>query len=221
MLAVISALILVLTYFMKDIVKERAKDATSSADSAENLYRTEGGQSRLSLQIMQMQQQISALQQANAQQSTGAARDYSDAIRSDSVLAQQMLADFKIAADSVSRLIDAVPSVEAKEFRHRLDQLKPSIEMADQQVTETLKPSSKHDWTRLFQVKLALVDAAIAELPILVLGDSVMTSIQRTRDAYGRLYRFTQWASYFLYTVGVALGLYAALSGMKGLSGSE
>jgi hypothetical protein len=132
-----------------------------------------------------------------------------------------MLADLKIAVDSVSRLIDALPSVGAKEFRHRLDRLKPDIEKADEQVTETLKPSPKHDWTRLAQVKLALVATLLAELPVLVLGDAVLTSIQRTREASERLYRFAQWVSYFLYTIGVALGLYAALSGIKGLNGGE
>ena len=221
MLVIISALILVLTYFVKEMLKERLKDVASSAESAENLFRIEGGQSSLSLQIGQVHQQISALQQANAQQSAGGERDHSDTIRIDSLRARQMLADLKIAVDSVSRLIDALPSVGAKEFRHRLDRLKPDIEKADEQVTETLKPSPKHDWTRLAQVKLALAATLLAQLPVLMLGDAVLTSIQRTREASERLYRFAQWVSYFLYTIGVALGLYAALSGIKGLNGGE
>jgi hypothetical protein len=170
---------------------------------------------------MQTQQQISALQKANTQQIAGADRDYSDVIRSDSVQAQQILADLKITADSVSRLIDALPSVGAKAFRHRLDQLQPGIEAAGRQVTDALKASPRHDWTRLAEVKIAFIEGAIAQLPLLVLGDVVLTSLRQTKESAEKLYRFSQWASYFLYAIGVALGLYAALSGLKGLGVGE
>jgi hypothetical protein len=221
LLAIISALILVLTYFVKDMFKERARDVAASAASAENLYRTESGQSTLSLQLMQIGQQISVLRQVNEPQVVGEERDYSDTIRLDSLRARQMSADLKSEVASLSRLIDGLPSDEAKEFKRRLEQLKPDIEKADQQVEEALKPSAKQDWTRLAQVKIGVVVPLLARLPVLILGDAVLTSIQRTRESAERLYRFSQWASYVLYAIGVALGLYAALSRIKGLGAGE
>jgi hypothetical protein len=45
MLVIIGAVILVLTYFVKDMLKEKAKDVSASVESGEALYRTESGQS--------------------------------------------------------------------------------------------------------------------------------------------------------------------------------
>jgi ABC-type nickel/cobalt efflux system permease component RcnA len=70
-------------------------------------------------------------------------------------------------------------------------------------------------------VKIAFIEGAIAQLPLLVLGDVVLTSLRQTKESAEKLYRFSQWASYFLYAIGVALGLYAALSGLKGLGVGE
>src|SRR5580692_5927628 len=185
--------------------KERARDVAASAASAENLYRTESGQSTLSLQLMQIGQQITVLRQVSEPQVAGEERDYSDTIRLDSLRARQMLADLKSDVASLSRLIDGLPSDEAKEFKRRLEQLKPDIEKADQQVEEALKPSAKQDWTRLAQVKIGVVVPLLARLHVLILGDAVLTSIQQTRESAERLYRFSQWASYVLYAIGVAL----------------
>jgi hypothetical protein len=220
MLAILSALILVLTYFVKDMLKERAKDVAASAESAETLYRTELGQSSLATQVMQMRQQITAIQQEAAPEGQDGQRDYKDVINADSALARQILGDLNITTDSVSRLIGKLPS-DAEDLRQQLDALRPSIEQANWKVTETLKPSPKHDWTRAVEVKMAFISSAIAEVPVLVVGDAALTRVRQAKESADKLYRFSQWASYVLYTIGVSIGLYAALSGIKGLSGGE
>ena len=52
MIAIASALILIATYGIKDFLKERAKDAADSLQSAESLHRTEQGQSLLWVQTI-------------------------------------------------------------------------------------------------------------------------------------------------------------------------
>jgi len=217
MLTIISAAILLLTYTAKEVVKEKTKDQADSLRSAEALYRSELGLSTLSAQDLAFRttNQISEINQIKKTESE-AQRDYSDVIRNDLVMAQQILGDVNASFDSVSRFMENLPSG-AHDLRQVREMLRPGVEKINKNVSELLKPSPTHDWTRAVQVKVAIVMAATEELPVTVLGDQVMTRSQRVQEACDRMYRFSGWASYFLYAIGVALALYANLSGVKGL----
>jgi hypothetical protein len=106
-------------------------------------------------------------------------------------------------------------------LRQQLEQLKSDVEKANQQVDEAVKPSLKHDWTRLAEVKIAIVSALLQKIPVAVVGDAALTRARAVRESAERISRVASWTGYILYTLGVALTLYAALSGIKGLSGSE
>jgi hypothetical protein len=211
-LAIISAVILVLTFSVQEILKERAKDVSSSLDSGEALYRTELGQSTVAFQELQVQLQIAALRQdLTTQPEDVRQRDYSVSIAQDLIVARQLRADLDSSVDSVSRFIDKLPS--ASDLRQQLQQLKPGIDKANQQVDEVLKPSPKNDWLRSLGVKLAIVTEAVQVIFVTMVGDAALTRARATKDFADRIYRFSVSVGYLLYTLGVALGLYATLSG--------
>jgi ABC-type multidrug transport system fused ATPase/permease subunit len=212
-LAIISAVIFVLTFFVQEVLKERAKDVSASVESGEALYRTELGQFALSIQTLQVQQKIDSLRQDLATRPDDVGqRDYSAEIADSLRLAQQVRADLNMSVDSVSRFVDKLPS--GADLRQQLNQLKPGIEKANQQVDEVLKPSPKNDWVRLVGVKLATLISAVQVIFVAMVGDAALTRARAAREYAERTYRRSVWAGYFLYTLGVGLGLYAALSGV-------
>ena len=128
--------------------------------------------------------------------------------------------ELNMSFDSVSRLLEALPGG-GRALREQLNQLKPNIDDTNRRIVETLKPSPKHDWTRSVEMKVMIVLAIIPEIPIMIVADTALTQAHNTKEAADNLYRFAQWSTYFLFTLSVALGLYAALSGIKGIGVAE
>jgi hypothetical protein len=209
-------MILVLTYTTKDFLKEKTKDVSDSLLAAESLYRTENIQSSLSLQEIAYRQ-INQINQINKAEPAhpNSEKDYSEMIRGDLVTVQQLLGDLNVDFDAVSRFIDKLPSGGASGLRQARDQIHQNVDITNQQVHDLVKPSPKHDWYRAVGVKLAIIMIATTEVPVQMLGDSVLTTAHRLQEAADRAYQFTVWSSYLLYVMGVALALYANLSGTQ------
>jgi hypothetical protein len=170
--------------------------------------------------MLQIQQQFTAMKQAAANQAEDSERDYSAVIADDLLQARQVTAALNSSVSSLERFIDALPSGR-ENLRQQLEQLKPSIEKANQQVEEALKPSPKHDWTRSAEVKLAIAGALIQEIPVAVVGDAALTRARTAKASAERISEVASWVAYVLYTLSVALALYGTLTGMKGLGGGE
>ncbi len=218
-LTIISAAVLLLTYIAKEVVKEKTKDQADSLRSAEALYRSELGLSSLETHdlVFRVINQINEINQINKTQSVKD-RDYSDVIKNDVVIAQQILGDVNSSFDSVSRFIDKLPSG-ADDLRQGRETLRPSVDKINKEASDALKTSPAHDWTRAVQVKLLIVVLATEEMVVTELGDGVLTRSQQVQEACDKLYRFSGWAATFLFVAGVVLAVYANLSGIKGLGG--
>ena len=77
----------------------------------------------------------------------------------------------------MSRLLESVPPVLGGDLKQSLEQARPSIETAREQVAEVIRPNSRHDWARMAEVKLAIAQVYLAEIPVLVIGDKVLTRV--------------------------------------------
>ncbi len=221
-LTIVSAVILVLTYTAKDMVKERTKDLSDSLRSAEALYRTQSGQTGLSVQDLAYRQigQINQINQIKDTHPEESERDYSDIIRSDLVTGQQVLGDLHVDFDNTSRFIDKLPSG-ASDLRQARDQIHKNIDDIDKEVADLFKASPKHDWVRAVGVKLGIVMTATTEIPVLTLGDAVLQRAHQVQEANDKIYGLMVWLSYLLYIGGVALAVYANLSGIRSSLGSD
>lgn len=214
-LAVASAVILLLTFVVKETLKENLKELHDSLVSAEGQFRNEQGQSTISLQILYTQGQIDNLNLEAKGGRNHPSHDYSAQIKQDVLRAQQARAQLDADFDSVSRLIDKLPAT-ARHLRQGRDEMRIQVvEKADQDVKDVLKPNPDHDARRLIQLKLARVVALAAELPVVVLGDAALTAAQRFEELAETLIRICSWAFYVLGFCGLALGLYAAVTGIR------
>jgi len=67
-------------------------------------------------------------------------------------------------------------------LRQQLGQLRPTIEKVNGEVKEALKPSTKNDWDRELQVKVALIEVRLAEIPVAVRGDEILTRAEKVKE---------------------------------------
>jgi hypothetical protein len=220
-LAIATALILIVNFGIQELLKDRVKNLADSIKSGMSLYRTELGMSTLTLNSIALNEtnQLKEIEGIISPQVEGE-RDYSDTIRRDLVMTQQLLGDLGSSVDDVARLLDTLPP-NAEDLRKQLSETRSYVSKTDEQVGNVLQPSPEHDWKRAVNVKLALISEGVAEIQVAVLGDQVLTRAQKIKDAAETIYRFLQWVVYILYAMVVILGVYAARVGIKGVGGGE
>jgi hypothetical protein len=218
-LAIIMACLLGLSYFFKEVAKDKLKDLQDSLQSADALFRTESGQSVISLQMITNQQQIELLELRREVAKIDLDRDCSDVIPQALAEAAQVRSHVDMDFDSASRLIDKLPNAGG------LLQLRETIRLDIQKMHQTtegmFKPSDKHDGRRYVEIKLGMILELLQGLPVAILGDAALTNARKVQDAVQELYVFCSRAIYVLFAIEFCLGLYMTIVGFKGGEGSE
>jgi hypothetical protein len=211
-LAVAAVVVVILTYVLKEIVKENLNELHNSLASADAQYRTELGQSTISLQVFTTQQQIEGLKLEAERNDTH--RDFSALIAQGILQAQQAQSEVDVTFDSVSRLIDKLPAG-ARDLRRLRDESQEQIGKTKQQVNDILKPKPEHDVRRFIEVQVAMLMTLVNGIPVTVLGDKAETAAQRVQEAAERVIRLCTRAIYALFFLGASLALFAAFTGSK------
>jgi len=214
-LAVASALLLLLIFVVKEILKDNLKELHDSIASAESQFRTEEGQSTISAQILVAQEQTELDRLKSSPDRNRPHRDFSSLIVEDTAQAKQAKSDLNADFDSVSRLIDKLPSG-ARDLRQLRDQVRQHIDTTDRRITDALKPeASDDDLYRFVKAKMALLFALTDEIGVTMLGDAALTRAQRAEAAQETIIRVCSWILYALTLTLLSLGVYAALTGTK------
>jgi uncharacterized protein YlxP (DUF503 family) len=208
-LAIASSVILLLIFGIKEVLKDNLKDLRDSIGSAESLFRVEEGQSTLSLQI------FVAREQAELDRlKSDPHRDFSSMIAQASTEARQAKGDLDVNFDSVSRLIDKLPSG-ARDLRQLRDTVRQAVEKTDHQVDTALARKSANDNWRFAEIKMAMLFALVQEISVTLLGDAALTAAQKVESALETLVRICSRAIYILMFTLLCLGIYAAITGRK------
>jgi hypothetical protein len=216
--AIVAGVLALLTFVMKEILRENLKELHDSVAHAEAQFRTEEGQSTIQIQIQLIQQQIELARAQADPQRGNPNRDFGPLIAQALPQSQMAIAQVNNDFDSASRLVDALPFGK-KQWRAARDQVRAALEKTRPEIEDMIKPSTDHDLKRFVGVKMAMVLALLAEIPITVLADRALTAAHETQEALDKLIRFCSWAVYCLGLLTLSLGLYAAISGIKAGSG--
>jgi hypothetical protein len=181
-LAVASGLLVLLTFVIKEIIKEELKELHDSLANAESQFRLENGQSTIQFQLLAAQEELENSKLLADKERGKKTEDYSPLIAKDTANARQALAHMNADFESVSRLIDAFPS-RVKDLRDLRDKSKDAIEKTNKNVEDFLKPRPEHDVGRFVVVRVAMVMAIMQEIPIAVLADTTLTAAHRLEGA--------------------------------------
>lgn len=219
-LAIASAVILLLMFIIKEILKDQLKEVHDSVTVAESQFRLESGQSVIQLQLLTAQQELEDAKLLADKESGKKTADYSSLIAKDTATARQALAHMNTDFESVSRLIDAFGS-RAKDLRKLRDNTKVAVEETNKNVEGILKPNPQHNVGRFVEVKIAMVMALMQEIPTAVLADTTLTAAHRLEEASEYLIEVCTRAIWCLGIFVLLLGLYAAATGRKSDSGED
>lgn len=211
-LAVIGVAIGIGSYFGKESIDavERTK---SSLENELASYHSSLTAQTTQLQLLDSKQQLERLMQQNSAKNKTEA-DYSAMIMSDTASTYQAQAMVQVDIDSVSSLIEAIP-FGSKKLRDQLNEISAKISENDRKAKDTLKPSSEKNWLRAVQIKLALVMTIINELPVAILGDTVITRAKRQAEILGWLISFGRWIVRILFVAAAFLTVYGLFKGIK------
>lgn len=208
-LAVACAVILLLTFVVREVLWNSVKEKHDSL--AAELAKYQDGESRgyLSLQNLTIEQRMETLQAETTKQSHG---DFSIPIADTTAIAVQVEAELNDRFDHLSHLIDLLQSPQLRNMR---EQLRAAVENTEKTANEELAPKPQHDAYHFAQVTAAEVTMMLQAISVVILGSSAEKTAQQVLDFEERLLRAYTIAFYFLGIVGAALGIYAAATGLE------
>ena len=219
-LTVISFLIIFLTFVFREIFRDWLKELRDGVSSAENLFRNELGQANLTLQLTQMQTDLKAQQNKSAVLRAKRTHNFSKIINEELGAMKKRVYELGQMEQSTERLLKPLPRG-ARELRKEFQKLREKVKHVTVASFETEKSLTGKDWPESALVLVKIMELAFTEVQIAVFADRVLTYAKTVRDAAGKLYWFCNWIGYTLYVVGISLGLYANLSGIKHMMGME
>jgi hypothetical protein len=207
-LAVASAVVLLLTYVCKEVLGGELKDWSDSIQAAQSDVNTERNESMISMQIM-AQTEASELYRAK---DVAASKDYSAIIMQDTLIARQGIANLNTDFESTSHLIDKLLFIDIYgDWARARNEQRAKVDEANKFVEETLAPSPKNDLGRMAMVKVALMKPLVVELTLTFLESSAMTATTKVKSAIDWVRRVLIRASYIFFLIGLCLGVYAAV----------
>jgi len=213
-IAIVSAVLLVLIFLLKEILRDNLKDLHDSVAQAEAQFRSESGQAEFSVQLLLAQQQSEILRIQEDQRHNEINADLPALIAQDTAAEQLEWTNLNANFDTVSRLIDKLPSG-AKDSQRLREEVRTSIRESSDLAKKTLNIKTTNDADRFVLVKGALIIALAQEIGVVLLGDAALTRAQQVQDATERLIRMCSRAFYVLGFCLLVIGLYSAVTGLK------
>jgi hypothetical protein len=212
--AIAGAVLGLLGYISKEIVTENVKSLHESIERAEARYENESNQFTLSIQALNLQQQIEALKLQADSNRGDLKRDFSGLILQVTAEAHQVVSQVDVEFESVSRLLEKLPSSKV-ELRRMLQEVKNHVEERKKQTEERLKPTGKNDGYRFIEIKVVEIQEMLEGILVAIASDSVLTEAHRVEVLYESYTKWCALITYLLFISALILGLYAAFCGFK------
>ncbi len=216
-LAIVSAVLAGLTWLSKEVITENLRESHDAITTAEARLHSDARQSTIELQNLTTQQllEIAEIKGANRDPN----HDYTQLILRDTAQVLQIQAVVRGSLENASDLINALPFIYKglREERAKTDAL---VDKNDKTLAKALAPTANHDWTQLVEVKLLLVQTALAEISVAILGGEATDAAKRVTHAFDVLIKSSKFLTYAFGLCAVVLGIYAAATG-AGSSSTE
>jgi hypothetical protein len=198
---------------------ESLEKRKSTIESELSTHRVLTAQAATQLGILQSQQLLDKLM-ADGSDEDKATRDHSMLILRDTANLRETQATLRVDLDDVSRLIDTLPMF-SRNLKTQFRNLEAQIHNGDSKVQSTLEPSTITNWTRVAELKLAVVQLLMEKVKVAVFSDNVITTAKKQAEVIGWLRYFCLWCWRILFVLGLGLALYGSLTGQKVGGGSE
>jgi DNA-binding transcriptional MerR regulator len=218
-LTFIGALVVFVTFVVKDGLREQLKDLVSSISTAESVFAIRNDTSTTTMWLQRLQEQVDWVAEKIKLKGTSFSGDMVEKLHSSLEITNEMHESLGVSLENISTLIEKVPGqlqhkkqyeeleVKLKELREKHDALLQVFTREPMAITWTIAPL-------LSETQAASDDTRSLAKDVL----SAATGARKRREA---VVNAATWLSYLLYTLGWGLSLVGRLYGAEDLSVSE
>jgi hypothetical protein len=217
-LVVTGALIIFVTFLVKEMIRDYLRDVKESLAAADTLYTLEGDFQMLETYLLKLDEGnvLASVKGKVAPTASPNEHDYSEEVRLSLQMVKQQDANLQANYSRLKDLVEKIPIGQDKlrePFSKITEVMKKSHDLAEQREKDISgKPPNKETlaWAQLNLGYMLLMEATIAAL-----GGEILEVAREEEKILEKAYNRYTVISIFLYALGLGMGVRGTLSGIE------
>jgi hypothetical protein len=218
-LTLLGALIVFITFVVKDGLRERLKDLVSSIESAQNVFAIRNDTAITSTWLQRLQEQVDWVAEKIKLRGTSYAGDVVEQTHSSLEITNEVHESLAVSLGNISSLMEKVPGQRDNEARY--EDLNKELTNLREQHDVLAQLFVRQPMDIVWKIAPLLNDTQKASDETRALAKDVLATASEARKKREKMMNFVTWLSYVLYTLGWGLGFAGRLYGVNDLSGAE
>lgn len=213
------ALIVFVTFVVKDGLREQLKDLVSSIDSAENVFAIRNDTATTATWLQRLQEQVDWIAEKIKLKGTSYSGDMVERMHSSFEITNEMHESLAVSLDNISQLLEKVPGQQQNEKKHK--EIEDRLRDLREQREALLTIFTREPMSILWKIAPLLNETEKASDDTRQLAKDVLAEAAKERKQREKIVNVTTWTSYVLYILGWGLGLAGRVYGVGGIEGGE
>jgi hypothetical protein len=213
------ALIVFVTFVLKDGLREQLKDLVSSIDSAESVFAIRNDTATTAMWLQRIQEQVDWVAEKIKLKGTSYSGDMVERMHSSLEIMNEVYESLAVSLDNISQLLEKVPGQKENEKKHR--EIEERLRNLREQREALLVVVTREPMSILWRIAPLLNETQKASDDTRQLARDVLAEATKKRKERENIVNATTWASYVLYTLGWGLGLVGRVYGAEEIGAAE
>jgi hypothetical protein len=208
----VGALIVFVTFVVKDGVRERLKDLAASINSAESVFAIRNDTATTAMWLQRIQEQVDWVSEKVTLKGTKYSGDMVERLHSSLEITNEVHESLAVSLDNISQLLEKVPGQRQNEKKHK--EIEDRLRDLREQREALLMVFTREPMSILWKIAPLLNETQMASDGARQLAKDVLTEAAKERKQRETLLGVCTWMSYILYTLGWGLGLAGRVYGV-------
>jgi hypothetical protein len=215
----IGALIVFVTFVIKDGLREQLKDLVSSIDSAESVFAIRNDTATTAMWLQRLQEQVDWIAEKIKLKGTSYSGDMVERMHSSLEIINEVHESLDVSLGNISQLLEKVPGQQQNEKKHK--EIEDRLRDLREQREALLMIFTREPMSILWKIAPLLSETQKASDDTRQFAKDVLAEATKERKQRERVVNATTWTSYVLYTLGWGLGLAGRVYGVDGVEGAD
>jgi hypothetical protein len=217
LLTITGALIIFVTFMVKEAIRDYVRDLRDSLESAENIYTLEQqiGNVEMYSTLSNEVTMVTSVKQTLAETPAPSKAEYPTEITRTLMIIHERDAALQGEGQRMARLVDRMPisKTQLTDTMTKLTAMLSDLNKTVETKTKEIK-GKPQDGNTLALAQGNLAFLLVMEADIFLLGSVILEAARKEEEALETAYNRYTVASIFLFAIGWGVGLYGALSGI-------
>ena len=208
----IGALIVFVTFIVKDGLREQLKDLVSSIDSAESVFAIRNDATTTAMWLQRLQEQVDWIAEKIKLKATSYSGDMVERTHSSLEIINEVHESLGVSLDNISKLVEKVPG--QKQSIQKVEEIKKRLQELRDQHDVLVQIFTREPMGVIWKLAPLLSETQKTSDDTRLLARQVLATAVTARKQREEVVGVATWASYVLYTLGWSLGLAGRLYGV-------